>query len=289
MEIKRRFLLFINFVFLFSVFLNFFVWLAVFELSDFNLKVVFFDVGQGDSIFIKTPNGNHIIIDGGPDNKVIEKLGREMPFWKRTIDVMVLTHPHADHIMGLIEVLKRYKVKNVLWNGMDYDSSIFLEWKKLVKKEGAKIYVVQDGSKVKEGSALYLNIINPYFSESSYLNNIDNNSVVSHLIYKEYSFLFTGDIFSEKEKELVKRKGESIKSNVLKVSHHGSKTSSDEEFIKYVSPEIAVISVGKNNRYGHPNKEVLERLIMNGAYILRTDEVGDIKIFSDGKNLFFKI
>jgi competence protein ComEC len=212
-----------------------------------------------------------------------------MPFWKRTIDVMVLTHPHADHIVGLIEILRRYKIKNVLWNGMDYDSSIFLEWKKLVEKEGAKVYVVQDGSKVKEGSALYLNIINPYFSESSYLNDIDNNSVVSHLIYKEYSFLFTGDIFSEKEKELVKRKGESIKSNVLKVSHHGSKTSSDEEFIKYVSPEIAVISVGKDNRYGHPNKEVLERLIMNGAYILRTDEVGDIKIFSDGRNLFFKI
>jgi len=289
MEIKRGFLLFINYVFFFSVFLNFFVWLAVFELSDFNLKVVFFDVGQGDSIFVKTPNGNHIIIDGGPDNKVIEKLGREMPFWKRTIDVMILTHPHADHIVGLIEVLRRYKVKNVLWNGMNYDSSIFLEWKKLVEKEGAKIYVVQDGSKVKEGKSLYLNIINPYFSESSYLNNIDNNSVVSHLIYKGYSFLFTGDIFSEKEKELVRRKREDIKSNVLKVSHHGSKTSSDKDFIKYVSPEIAVVSVGKNNRYGHPNKEVLERLIMSGAYILRTDEVGDIKIFSDGKNLSFKI
>jgi competence protein ComEC len=289
MEIKRGFLLFINYIFFFSVFLNFFVWLAVFELSDFNLKVVFFDVGQGDSIFVKTPNGNHIIIDGGPDNKVIEKLGREMPFWKRTIDVMILTHPHADHIVGLIEVLRRYKVKNVLWNGMDYDSSIFLEWKKLVEKEGAKVYVVRDGSKVKEGKSLYLKIINPYFSESSYLNDIDNNSVVSHLIYKGYSFLFTGDIFSEKEKELVRRKREDIKSNVLKVSHHGSKTSSDEDFIKYVSPEIAVISVGKNNRYGHPNKEVLERLIMNGAYILRTDEVGDIKIFSDGRNLFFKI
>jgi competence protein ComEC len=289
MKMKKGFLLLINFVFLFSVFLNFFAWLAVFELSDFNLKVVFFDVGQGDSIFIKTPNGNHIIIDGGPDNKVIEKLGREMPFWKRTIDVMILTHPHADHIVGLIEVLRRYKIKNVLWNGMDYNSSIFLEWKKLIEKEGAKIYVVQDGSKVKEGSALYLNIINPYFSENLDRNDIDNNSVVSHLIYKEYSFLFTGDIFAQKEKELVKRKEESVKSNVLKVSHHGSKTSSDEEFIKYVSPEIAVISVGKNNRYGHPNKEVLERLIMNGAYILRTDEVGDIKIFSDGKSLFFKI
>ena len=258
---------------------------VVFELNQPQmLEVSFFDVGQGDSIFIETPEGHQILIDGGPSSAVLEKLAKEMPFYDRTIDLIILTHPEHDHIAGLIKVLKRYNIDYILWTGIIRDTGEYKEWQKLIQEQGANIKIAQAGQKIKAGEA-YLDIIYPFDNlEGREAKNVNNTSIISRLVFRENSFIFTGDAFKSVEREL-KERGAVLDSDVLKVGHHGSKTSSSQEFIQAVSPEIAVIQCGKDNRYGHPNFETLETLGMLGIEILRTDRDGDIKIVSDGKKI----
>lgn len=276
--------------------LNIFAWIAVYNLSQSKfLEVIFFDVGQGDSIFIRTPQQHQILIDGGPSSVIIEKLGKEMPFWDRTIDLIILTHPEADHLTGLLEVLKRYKVENILWTGIVRDTPEYKEWMRLIKNEKAKIFIAESGQKISAGEAIFETMNPPENLEGKIMKDSNNTSIVSKLLFGEKSFLFTGDIYNSVEKELIIREpptnilvgGAKLDSDILKIAHHGSKTSSIDEFIAKVSPEAAVISVAKDNSYGHPYQEVLERLGKYGITILRTDKNGDVKIFSDGEN--FKI
>ena len=131
--------------------LNILAWAAVWSLRPQGLEVTFFDVGQGDAAFIETPQNQQILIDGGPTSIILEKLGREMPFWDRTIDLIILTHPEHDHMAGLIEVLKRYQVGNILWTGVVRDTAEYKEWQKLIKEEGAKIYIAQAGQQIEGG------------------------------------------------------------------------------------------------------------------------------------------
>ena len=265
--------------------LNILAWLAVYNLSQPQfLEVTFFDVGQGDAIFIETPENHQILIDGGPNETILEKLGQEMPFWDRTIDLVLLTHPESDHMAGLIEVLKRYDVENVLWTGVLRDTGEFKEWQSLIANEGAQVKIAEAGKRINCSKAdlneCYIDILFPFESfKGEEVKNPNNTSIIARLLFGETSFLFTGDAFKEVERELVKRSAE-IDSDILKVGHHGSKTSTAKEFIELVSPETAVISVGKDNRYGHPYQEVIENL--EGARVLRTDIEGDIKIISDG-------
>jgi len=279
---KRKNFVFIVLSALFT--LNIFVWIAVYDLSKPRLlEVIFFDVGQGDSIFIQTPQQHQILIDGGPSSVIIEKLGKEMPFWDRTIDLIILSHPEVDHLTGLLEVLKRYKVENILWTGIVRDTPEYKEWMRLIKNEKAKIFIAESGQKISAGEAIF-ETINPSENlEGKIIKDSNNTSIVSKLLFGNDSFLFTGDIYNSVEKEFLNR-GVNLNSNVLKIAHHGSKTSTSEEFIQKVSPEIAVISVGANNNYGHPHQEVLDRL-EKYAKIFRTDQNGDVKIFSDGENL----
>jgi len=269
--------------------LNILAWIAVYDLSQPGfLEVNFFDVGQGDAIFIVTPQKHQILIDGGPDSVVLEKLAKEMPFWDRTIDLIILTHPHADHLKGLIDVLERYRVENILWTGVSYESQLYQEWQRIIEKEEAEIYIAQAGQKI-ISSKVILEILHPFENlEEKEVRNLDNTSVSAKIVFKENSFLFTGDAHQEVELALVNEFQERLESNVLKVGHHGSKTSTAEEFIKKVSPEIAVISVGKDNRFDHPHQEVLEVLEKYGIKILRTDLDSDIKIISDGINYKIK-
>ncbi|HUW71851.1 MAG TPA: ComEC/Rec2 family competence protein [Candidatus Humimicrobiaceae bacterium] len=266
--------------------LNILAWIVVYESSQPRfLEVNFFDVGQGDAIFIETPKSHQILIDGGPDSTILEKLAAEMPFWDRTIDLIVLTHPHSDHLKGLIDVLERYRVENILWSGVNYNSQLYQEWQKTIEKEGAEIYIAQAGQRVISSKAI-LEILYPFESfAGEETENLDNTSVSAKLVFEENSFLFTGDAYQEVELALAKELPERLKSNVLKVGHHGSRTSSAQEFVEQVLPEIAVISVGKDNSYGHPNQEVLDTLEKYDITVLRTDKDGDIKIISDGKNL----
>jgi len=282
---KKNNPLFVILGFLFS--LNILAWIAVYDLSQPRfLEVTFFDVGQGDAIFIETPQRHQILIDGGPSSPISEKLTKEMPFWDRTIDLIVLTHPEKDHLAGLLEVLKRYKVENILWTGIIRDTSEFKEWEKLIESEGAKIFIAQAGQEIKIHRCHLCNfsILYPFENLAGQeFKDSNNTSIITKLVFGENSFLFTGDVYKLVERELLTKEID-IDSDVLKVGHHGSKTSSSEEFIEEVSPEIAVILVGKENKYGHPHQEVLDTLTKYGIRVLRTDLNGDIKIISDGKN-----
>lgn len=269
--------------------MNIFAWIAVFQLGNRNkLEVDFFSVGQGDSEFIQTPQGKQILIDGGPDNSVLEKLGKVMPFWDRSIDLVILTHPEKDHLAGLIEVLKRYKIDYVLWNGIVRDTAEYNEWVSELKDENIQVVYAKAGEKIFAGNA-EIDILSPLNSlAGEQFSDSNDTSVVTKLIYGENSFLFTGDLTSSGEKAILDS-GENATADVLKVGHHGSKTSTSEVFLEAVSPQDAVIEVGADNPYGHPTQEVLDRLQNYGINILRTDLDGDIKFFSDGQNLNFSI
>ncbi len=279
--------------FLFSILatlfcLNVLAWVAVYELSQPRfLEVIFFNLGQGDAIFIETPKNHQILIDGGPTSAILEKLAKEMPFWDRTLDLVILTHPEKDHLAGLIEVLKRYKIDFILWTGVVRDTFEWREWQKLIdaqRKKGAELIVARAGQRI-SASKMVLDLFHPLENLAGQpLKDSNNTSLVAKLIYGQNSFLFTGDIYQSEEEKLIKA-GFDIDSDLLKVAHHGSKTSSSEEFVAKVSPEIAVIQVGKDNKYGHPHSEVLETLAKYGIKILRTDQHGDIKIISDGISL----
>lgn len=270
------------------IFLNILSWIAV---RDFNkshyFEVVFFNVGQGDAIFIETPQKHQILIDGGPDSKILEKLAKEMPFYDRSLDLVILTHPEADHMSGLIEVLKRYHIEYVLWTGITRDIPEYKEWQKVVREEKANVIIAQAGQRVRIARDIYLDIAHPFEAlEGKVAKNSNDTSVVARLTFKKNSFLFTGDI-SEKVEEDLAASDFQIKSNVLKVAHHGSKTSSSDYFLENALPDIAVIQVGKNS-YGHPTEEVLSRLRKFGIKIFRTDKDGDINIISDGQKLKIK-
>ena len=271
--------------------LNLIAWVVVFDLSrPQDLKVVFFDVGQGDSIFIETPQGHQILIDGGPSSAILEKLAKEMPFYDRTIDLIILTHPEHDHYFGLFEVLKRYEVENILWTGVIRDTAEYQEWINLIEKEGANLLIAEAGQKIilQKDPLIFMEILHPFENLAGQeIKNSNDTSIVTHLFFEDISFLFTGDIIKKVEAKLVEQ-GVDLDSEVLKVAHHGSKTSSSLEFLEAVSPEIAVIQVGKDNSYGHPHPEVLANLEQFGIYILRTDKDGDIKIVSDGSNFKYE-
>jgi competence protein ComEC len=263
--------------------LNILAWSVVFDLNKHKLlEVNFFDVGQGDAIFIETPKGQQVLIDGGPSSVILEKLGKEMPFWDRGIDLVILSHPETDHLSGLIDVLKKYKVRNILWTGVKRDTPEYEEWQESIKEEGAKIYIAKKGEKILMSDGISMDVLYPFENlEGKELQDSNDTSIVGRLVFSSNSFIFTGDITQTAEKEIID-KDMGVNSDVLKIAHHGSKTSSSEEFLKAVSPDVAVISVGKDNSYGHPTPEVLENLNKYGIKVLRTDELGDIKIISDG-------
>jgi competence protein ComEC len=263
------------------------VWIFVFtqESGEF-LKVEFFDVGQGDAEFIETPRRQQILIDGGPDMSILEKLGKAMSFYDRYIDLIILTHPEADHLNGLIEVLKRHDIGAVITAGIIRDTQEYKEWINLLQEKKIPIYIAKAGGIINLGGNINVNILYPFENlAGKIISDTNNSSVVSKLVYGDFEVLFTGDIEKTTENKLVSA-DINLNSDILKISHHGSKTSTTEEFLKAVNALLAIIEVGKDNQYGHPHQEVLERL--NNMRILQTGRDGDIKIFSDGLNFEIK-
>ena len=264
---------------------NVLAWYAVFEISGQSLKVVFFDIGQGDAIFIETPKRTQILIDGGPSKKIVEKLGQELPFFDRTIDFIIATHPDSDHISGLVEVLKSYRVDLVGGTGIKGSTAEFQEFSNEIEENKSGKVVLRKGQKIFIGKNLYFEVLAPLEDfEGKTAKDYNTSSLVLKMAYGKSTFLFTGDAPISIEKKLAEE-GSDISSQVLKTGHHGSKTSTSDLFLEKVSPEIAVIQVGKDNRYGHPSPEVLERLAKYGIKVMRTDQVGDIKLFSNGFSL----
>jgi len=244
--------------------------------QDKNLKVIFLDVGQGDGILI-SQGQNQTLIDGGKDGKIIlEKLGKYIPFWDRTIETVIATHPDQDHIGGLISVAKNYKIGTVLETGARSDSQTYNTWEDLVSSKNIQKIEALKNATIKFPGEAQIQILYPFSSASGAGSESNDQSIVAKLNFGKNKFLFTGDLPAEKEAELVADKAD-IKADVLKVSHHGSKYATSAEFLEAVNPEEAVISVGKNNAYGHPAPEVVDRLLKAGIKIWRTDMIGDIK------------
>ncbi|MEK7566853.1 MAG: ComEC/Rec2 family competence protein [Patescibacteria group bacterium] len=259
------------------------VWSAVFNFENGRMTVAFLDVGQGDAIFIESPAGNQVLIDGGPNKEVLSQLSAVMPFYDRSIDAIILTHPHQDHIGGLVEVLKRYDVDFVFDSGDDASIAEFAEWKKLIGGKNTKEIKVIRGMRVDLGGGAHFDVLLPDVFEKN--GDPHKNMVVIKLSYGENCFLLMGDAEREHEFKIL---NDDIDCEVLKAGHHGSKTSTSEAFLNAVSPDIAVIQVGVKNRYGHPYRAVLERLTASAVKVFRTDTDGAIIIESDGENIFVK-
>ncbi|MFH1366383.1 MAG: ComEC/Rec2 family competence protein [Patescibacteria group bacterium] len=252
--------------------------LLFFIFSDQNqgLKVFFLDVGQGDAILIQAPGNIDVLIDAGPGNKVIADLDKHLPFWNREIELMILTHPHSDHIQGLTEVLKRYKVDKVIGYKLDYSAPDYLEWLKIIEEKNIPFIKTVSGDQFNLGDNIYLETLYPLEDITGQeFDNLNLTSIVAELHEGSYSYLFTGDSPAEVEKEMMS--ADLIRSvDVLKVGHHGSKYSSALPFLEKLSPAYAVIQVGKNNSFGHPHLITLQRLKKLGARILRNDLDGEI-------------
>lgn len=264
------------------------------------LKIIYFDVNQGDAAYIRTAGGQDILIDAGPSDVILSKLGEAMPFYDRTLDIIILSHPHADHSTGLVGVLNNYSVRQVYLTGVVHTSSEYLEFLKLLKNhpEIEKIKI-DHRFNVDLGNETELQFLYPDFDVAAATaikiypflkENLNNTSVVVRLVAGDQSFLFLGDIEKDVEAYLLTSQSRSIsvqsatgdfswlKSTVIKIPHHGSKTSSTIPFLTAVSPQTAVISVGAGNSFGHPSPIVLKRLSDLKIKTLRTDLEGDIVI-----------
>jgi competence protein ComEC len=261
------------------------VWLAVLSLPDGRLHVAFLDVGQGDAILITTPEGRQILVDGGPTaTDLTWRLGQEMPFWDHSLDMVVNTHPDADHLAGLPPLLDRYQVDNVLVTDMAGDSNLYREWETQLGEAQLNPTIGQAGMQLTLGRGVTATLLTPG-PATAREDETNNHSVVMRLQMGRISFLLTGDIEASVERNLVSERA-SLAVTVLKSPHHGSKTSSTEAFLKAINPQIVVISVGQDNDYGHPSPEVLDRYAEHGFIVFRTDEQGTVEFSTDGEQLW---
>ncbi len=250
------------------------------------LKVDFLDVGQGDAIYVEAPNGHQMIIDGGPRDTLIRVLPEVMPFGDKSIDVIMVTNPDADHMGGFISLLKQYDIGSVIESGTLSDTKTYKELEDLIKKEKCPHVIARKGMYIvlDYENKIYFEVIFPDQNVSKWKRN--DGSIVGKIVYGDTSIMMMGDATVRTEGIILSRNDKNIlKSTVLKLGHHGSKTSSSLNWIKAVNPSLAIISAGKNNHYGHPHQEVLNRLISLSIPYLGTYKEGSIQITSDGKNI----
>ncbi|MGH7203287.1 MAG: ComEC/Rec2 family competence protein [Candidatus Levyibacteriota bacterium] len=255
---------------------------------DGKLHVIFCDVGQGDAILIVTPTNKHILNDGGPDQKVMDCLARHMPFWENSIDLMILTHPHADHFFGMFEVLQKYQVKAFATEDLMNKTRGYEEFLKLLSQKQVPQRRVYAGDKWRVGQ-VSLHIVGPteeYLSQTSPGGTIGESkefaSVITEISYGSFNVLLTGDSQASGLDNALNN----INSNliVLQSPHHGSTTGLNASVLQALAPQVAVISVGAHNKYGHPSPQTLDLYKTYGIPYHRTDQEGDVEIVSDGKS-----
>ena len=298
MEIlKNKFLVFGGIFAIFAVIL----WSLASAVLPQPFKIAFLDVGQGDSILIRTREGKNVLIDGGPDKTILYKLEKYLPWYDRNIDAMILTHPHADHLIGLIETMKRYKVERIISTGVVHTTPEYLEWLNLIKEKKIPVEPFKKGDRLLLDNGISLTALSP---EKNFIGqrveNINATSLVFLLQTPKSKALLMGDAEDPIEKQLIQNYSSVLRSSderanknllniniedigVLKVGHQGSRNGTSKDFLKIVRPEYAVIFAGINNQFGHPHLDALKRLRDSGAEILRTDEKGDI-VFIETKD-----
>ncbi|MEZ4539891.1 MAG: DNA internalization-related competence protein ComEC/Rec2 [Chloroflexota bacterium] len=254
--------------------------------SDNLLRAAFLDVGQGDATWIQTPHDRQLLVDGGRYPSVIlSQLGRRMPFWDHSIDVVIATHPDADHIAGLVDVIERYQVSMLITNGADpADDPDYAALLAAAEARGSVVHVARKGEVLLLDEGVRLEII--HAGKDGGMEDRNDASVVARLRYGELTVLLTGDAGGAAEAAML-RDGEPLTATVLKAGHHGANTSSSEAFLRVVSPQVMIISAGRGNSYGHPHPAMLARAAAVGATVLRTDELGTLELTSDGTRVWW--
>lgn len=293
------------------ILITFALWLVIYAYPKQNsFKIIFCQVGQGDAILIQQ-GFQQMLIDSGPGSGVLDCLERHMPFFDRKLEMAIITHPEYDHASGLVPILERYELMSFVYNGMANKAEFWAKLSQLIIDKEIPVTIVSVGDKIKFGSAEFEVLWPAVKGDSSGLSggvslkgldrkilgvsssrdaNLD--AIVLKLVYRDFSALFTGDISSNEESVIASDPpvgGErgNLVVDVLKVAHHGSKYSTSQKFLEAVRPAVSVIQVGKNT-YGHPTKEVLDRLTQIGSKIFRTDQDGDIVVVTDGDNWNYK-
>ncbi len=272
----------------------FFIIVAVFTVIDITLffalifstprtlQVTFFDVGQGDAVLIEAPNGNQLLYDAGPPSgALVRQLSRVLPFWDHSIDVAVFSHPDMDHIGGFPDVFKRYDIGAVLESGAHSENGVYDKTEQSIIDENSAHIIARKGMSIILGDGVVADVLYP--DQDTTHMETNSASIVLRVRYGTTAFLLSGDLPQKQEEYVAREFGDGLHSQVLKLGHHGSRTSSSPYWMSAVSPDVAVISAGKDNRYGHPHKEVLELLTKMKIPYLETFQEGDIMFASDGE------
>lgn len=260
-----------------------FVWLAVFKLRVDKADIYFFDVGQGDSAMVVAPGNVEILIDGGPDNKVLSEIGKVMPFYDRKIELIILTHPHEDHLSGLIDVLKRYEVEEIWETKITSEGETYKKWQEIIKEKNIPDIAIWSG-RMKSFGNLKIETLAPLENlDGKNIENLNNSSIVNKVTFKNKTFLFTGDIEEGAQQDLV-NSGQDLKSDILKQPHHGSEKFLSS-FLNKVSPQYVVVSCGLNNKFNFPNFKTLDKI--KNAELFRTDLDKTLKFSIKNNELIF--
>lgn len=258
------------------------IW-AVSQSSDHQLHIKVYDVGEGESIFIKTPSDKRILIDGGPDSRAVERLGRDVPFYDKALDLVVLTNPKKDRLSGLISMVKKYEVRQVWMQRIEHTSDLYTTWLEILKSKKSRVGVPKAGDQVDFGDGVVLKVLWPKMDLKS-TDDLGSTSIVILIEHNKFKALLTSAAGEDIQPYLWPQ-GEVAKIDVLKVPDYASKSALSEPFLKQLSPKTAIISVGKNNS-GYPAEETITRLIGVGSRIYRTDKDGSIEVVSDGERWY---
>jgi len=287
MKYFKKYLPHLLIVSLFIIAINI-IFFAYYRFQNNYLKVVFLDVGQGDAIYIEAPNSKQMLIDGGAGVEILPNLIKVMPLFDKSIDMIIVTNPDQDHIGGLVEVLKNYTIGSIVEPGTESNTLISQNLQKEILKNKIPKIIGKSGMHIviDDKENIYFDILFPDRDVKDWERN--DGSIVGKLVYKNKSFLLMGDATKYTENLIMWNENlKKLKSDVIKLGHHGSNTSSSLLWLETVNPDIAIISAGKNNRYGHPHKSVLDSLKFLNILYLATYEKGNIILKTDGEKIIY--
>ena len=248
------------------------------------LAVHFLDVGQGDAILIQTPDGYEVLIDGGATSQIIKGLSERQSFFDQRVDVVIATHPDTDHIGGLVDVLGRYEIDLVVQTETESESPAPAAFATALENKNTNVQFAQAGQIIKVGASTTIEVLSPASPTNNWRPNAA--SIIVRVVYGDTSFMLTGDAPTSVEDYLVEVYGENLRSDVLKLGHHGSRTSTSGLFLDAVQPQYAIVSAGIDNRYGHPDQSVMQQVFARDIVTFHTGVDGTVSFYSDGREVW---